>query len=374
MLPVFTVLIVAIKVIAAFSVLIILHEFGHFIVAKRSGVWVEEFGLGLPPRIFGKKIGETVYSLNWLPIGGFVKLHGETSSDEVVFPKRAFTKKKPLTRIAITLAGIVMNFILAIVSFAIIYFVLGIPGNTNIKIISVSQNSPAAAAGIQPNDLITKVNGTKVVTDTAFVAEISKFKGQKVDLTIERNKETLIDTIIPRLNPPVGEGALGVEFRVDEAIYFPPIWQRPFVSAWYGVKQTWDLSKAVVFGLGGAAQSVSKGQAPKGVVGPLGLIAIFKQFADLGLLPIINLIGVVSVNLAIVNLIPFPPLDGSRIALIVAEKLTKKKMTPKLEEKVYLIGFAVLIGLMILITSHEIPALIKSGSLTKYADTLLNQK
>src|SRR6266404_7838512 len=106
---------IIILVVIAFSLLIMIHELGHFVVAKISGVWVEEFGLGLPPRSFGKKIGETVYSLNWLPIGGFVKLHGETSSDQVVYKDRAFTNKKPLTRILITVAGIVMNFILAIV-------------------------------------------------------------------------------------------------------------------------------------------------------------------------------------------------------------------------------------------------------------------
>src|SRR6266446_7449854 len=132
MLGFFAILITIIKVVVAFSLLIILHEFGHFIIAKISGVWVEEFGMGLPPRIFGKKIGETVYSLNWLPIGGFVKLHGETSSDQVVYPDRAFTNKKPLTKIAITLAGIVMNLILAVACFAIVYVIMGIPGKINL--------------------------------------------------------------------------------------------------------------------------------------------------------------------------------------------------------------------------------------------------
>src|SRR5258708_40102170 len=112
MLQIGTILVIIIKVVIAFSALIMIHEFGHFIVAKISGVWVEEFGLGLPPRIFGKKFGETVYSLNALPIGGFVKLHGETGSDQIVYKDRAFTNKKPLTRILITVAGIVMNFIL----------------------------------------------------------------------------------------------------------------------------------------------------------------------------------------------------------------------------------------------------------------------
>ncbi len=374
MLAVLAVLLTIIKVVVAFSVLIMIHELGHFLVAKISGVWVEEYGLGLPPRIFGKKIGETVYSLNWLPIGGFVKLHGETSSDEVVYKDRAFTSKKPLTRILITVAGIVFNFILAIVGFAIIYGIMGIPGKINVQIVKISQNSPAALAAIMPNDIIEKVNNVKITSDTQFVSEIAKFKGQNVSLELLRNKETVNVNLTPRTNPPAGEGALGVEFKADQEIYFPPIWQRPFVALWYGAKQTFDLSKAVVFGLGGAVQSVSQGKSPQGLSGPVGILSIFKRIAELGILPLINLVAVISVNLAIINLIPFPPLDGSRIALVIAERLTKKKMTPKLEERVYLVGFAVLIGLMILITSHEIPALIKAGGFDKYANVLLNQK
>lgn len=371
---VITILIVAVKVILAFSALIIIHEFGHFIIAKISGVWVEEFGMGLPPRIFGKKIGETVYSLNWLPIGGFVKLHGETSSDEVVYPDRAFTNKKPLTRIAITLAGIVMNLILAVVCFAIVYSFLGIPGKINIQISKINEKSPAEVSGLMKGDIVQKVNNKEIINDSEFISEISKFKGQNVELTLLRDKKEVKVDITPRLYPPAGEGSLGIEFSDNQEVYFPPVWQRPFVGAWYGMKQTLTLCKAVIFGLGSAAQSVSHGQSPKGLTGVVGIFALFVEFAKLGVLPLINLVGVISVNLAIINIIPFPPLDGSRIALIIIEWITKKKMTAKLEEKVYLVGFVILIGLTILITSHEIPSLIKSGSVSNYANTLLNQK
>lgn len=374
MLPVITLLLTAIKVIIAFSALIMIHEFGHFIVAKISGVWVEEFGLGLPPRLFGKKIGETIYSLNWLPIGGFVKLHGETSSDEVVYPKRAFTNKRKVTKIAITIAGIVMNFILAVVLFAIVYSFVGIPGRIDILIQSVSEKSPAATAGILKDDIVNKVDNVDVTTGSKFIEEIGKFKGKSVSVEIKRGNKDIKLNVIPRLNPPLGEGSLGVEFRENQEIYFPPIWQRPFVGAWYGMKQTVDLSKAVVFGLGSAAQDVSRGKAPKGVVGPIGIIGFFIQFAQLGILPLINLVGVVSVNLAIINLIPFPPLDGSRIALVIAEWITKKKLTAKMEERVYIVGFAVLIILMLLITSREIPAVFKSGSLNNYVNSIMSQK
>jgi regulator of sigma E protease len=374
MLPVLSILFLIFKVIIAFSILIMIHELGHFIVAKRSGVWVEEFGLGLPPRIIGKKVGDTIYSLNWLPIGGFVRLHGETSSDQVVYPDKAFTNKKPLVKIAITLAGIVMNFILAIICFSILFFVSGIPGKVDLTILKVYPNSPAEMIGLQPDDIVSKVNGVTLKSDDDLKNEVSKFKGQSVSLEIIRDHKNIALNITPRTNPPAGEGSMGIQFGDVQEYYYPPIIQRPFVSVWYGVKQTFDLSKAVVLGLGNAAHSVSQGQSPEGLSGPVGIIAIAKRIAELGILALVNLVAVISVNLAIVNLIPFPPLDGSRIALIIAEKLTKKKMTPKLEERVYLVGFAVLIGIMILVTSHEIPALIKAGGFDKYADTLLSPK
>src|SRR3989304_7001965 len=136
--PVITILIIAVKVIVAFSALILIHELGHFIVAKKSGVWVEEVCLGLPPRIKGIKIGETLYSINWLPFGGFVKLHGETAEDVVVYPDRAFTNKNKLTKIAITVAGIVMNFILAVACFAVVYSITGIETDViNVQVIEV---------------------------------------------------------------------------------------------------------------------------------------------------------------------------------------------------------------------------------------------
>src|SRR5260221_9578042 len=204
MLSTFAVLIVIVKVILAFSALIIIHELGHFIVAKKSGVLVEEFGMGLPPRIFGKKIGETVYSLNWLPIGGFVKLHGETSSDEVVYPDRAFTNKKPLTKIAITLAGIVMNLILAVACFAIVYVIMGIPGKINLTITGVSSQSPAESIGLRQGDIIKKIDNVSITNDSGLKAEIEKEKGNIVPIEILRGGKTIDLKITPRVNPPAG--------------------------------------------------------------------------------------------------------------------------------------------------------------------------
>src|SRR6266404_3372418 len=190
MLGFFAILITIIKVVVAFSLLIMIHELGHFVVAKISGVWVEEFGLGLPPRIIGKKIGDTVYSLNWLPIGGFVKLHGETSSDQVVYKDKAFTNKRKSTRILITIAGIAMNFLLAVVCFAIVYGISGIPGKVDIEIMSISPNSPAQVAGILKGDIVEKVNNIEV-TDANFTSEVGKSKGKETSIELLRNGKTI---------------------------------------------------------------------------------------------------------------------------------------------------------------------------------------
>lgn len=374
--PVITILIIALKVIIAFSVLIIIHELGHFIVAKKSGVWVEEFGLGLPPRIKGIKIGETLYSINWLPFGGFVKLHGETAEDVVVYPDRAFTNKRKLTKIAITVAGIVMNFILAVACFAVVYSITGIEtGKIDVQVIEVADNSPAKIAGLKPDDIVKKLGDQSISSTQNFQNEIAKYKGKKVSIELVRKEDgqtvSKILEITPRLAPPEGQGPLGVEIADVPEIYFPPVWQRPFVGAWYGLKQALSVSYAVVFGLGTAVQSVTQGKAPEHVVGVVGIFALFIQFAKLGFLPILNLIGLVSINLAIINIIPFPPLDGSRVAIAIAEGLTKKKMTPSLESKIYTIGMVILLGLMLLVTAREIPQLIKSGSLSNFVTSLL---
>lgn len=367
-------LLVILAIILSFSVLILIHELGHFVTAKRSGVWVEEFGLGLPPRLWGKKIGDTVYSINWLPIGGFVKLHGETSSDKVIYKEKAFTNKTKLQKIIITLAGIFMNFVLAVICFSAVFFFTGIPGKVNVLITNISEKSPAQASGIQKDDIIEKVNDRVITNDTDFIQEISNNKGKEITLTIKRENELIETKITPRVDPPAGEGSLGVQFAPNQESYFPPILERPFISVWHGLKQTVEVTKGVVLGLGSVAQSVSQGESPQGVTGPVGIISILKRIAEWGIVPLINLVGLISINLAIINLIPFPPLDGSRVLQVLIEWLTKKKMTPKMEERVYFAGFAILIGLTILITSREIPAVISSGGLNNYADTLLNQK
>src|SRR3990167_4415696 len=172
------------------SILVLIHEFGHFIMAKRSGIGVEEFGFGLPPRAFGKKIGETIYSINWLPFGGFVRLHGENSDEKLTKPERAFINKGKWTRTKIILAGVVMNFILGITAFAVSYSFLGIPRNTeNVKIVEVRENTPAETAGFMVDDIVRSVNGLSVKSNDQFISEVEKYKGREINISVQRNNE-----------------------------------------------------------------------------------------------------------------------------------------------------------------------------------------
>ena len=369
------ILLMGLKGFLVLSVLILVHELGHFIVARWFGVWAEEFGLGLPPRALGKKIGETIYSLNWLPIGGFVKLHGETLSEKPEFPEKAFTGKSKIARAVISLAGVVMNFILALICFAIVYSFVGIPRETgNIRITDISAASPAQVAGILVGDVVRKVDKEAVGTTKGFIAYIEEHKGKTVKIEVERTVENVVErkiiSLIPRQIPPEGEGPLGVAITSTE-IYFPPIWQRPFVGAWYGAGEAVSTSRAVVLGLFGVAGDVSHGQIPKGTVGPFGIFALIEYVSRQGLLPLIQFIGLVSINLAIINLVPFPPLDGSRVFFIGIEALVGRKMLPKIENIVQSVGMGLLLLLMLAITIREVPAAIRAGTITKFVESIV---
>ncbi len=367
---------VLIKTIVAFSTLILAHEFGHFIVAKKSGVWVEEFGFGLPPRLGAKKIGETIYSINLLPIGGFVRLHGETQDGKPSYPKYAFINKSKKKRVAISLAGILANFVLAVCLFAILYSFQGLAKDERVKIVEVVSNSPAAEAGFEKEDQIFAVNDNEVLNVASFQEITALKKGQELQVFIKRQEEgglkqkTLLVT--PRVDHPADQGPLGVVVApLRTYVYYPPLWQRPFIGVYYGFKDALFLSQAIVVGLFGLAGEVSQAQIPEEVVGPFGILALFAYVAKLGLLPLINFTGVFSVNLAILNLVPFPPLDGSRVLFIGVERALGKKILPKIESGAHIAGMIVLIALMLALTGREIPKLLKAGSISSFAESIL---
>ncbi len=353
------------------SILVLVHELGHFLVAKKSGVWVEEFGFGIPPRLFGKKVGETIYSLNLFPFGGFVRLHGELTEENVTKPKRSFMGKSKKAKIAIISAGVVMNFILAIFCFAIVYSFSGIPRVTeDVRIVEVFENSPADSAGLVAEDIVYEIAGANVATIDEFINVVGENKEKEINFQVIRGEEQLSVSLTPRETPPEGEGPVGVAITTMET-YFPPFWQRPFIGAYHGFQEALFWGGAVVGGFGKMIVDLFAGQAPKDIAGPVGIFAITTEAASHGILTLINFVGVFSVNLAVLNFIPFPGLDGGRLLFIGIESVFGKKVLPKIEPTIHAVGLLVLIGLLLLITVHDIRGLIAAGSLSGFLENVL---
>ncbi len=357
--------------IIVLSILVLVHEFGHFLAARRANIWVEEFGFGIPPRVWGKKIGETLYSLNLLPFGGFVKLHGENLEEAVQNPERAFINKDKKTRILIVVAGVFMNFILAILAFSFVYSFSGIPRETGkVKIVEVMEGSPAKESGLKRDDLIRKVNALPVTTNEEFIKIIEGLKGKEVILEVERQDGVYEIKAIPRENPPPQEGALGVIITSSE-IYYPPFWQRPFWGVYFGFKEAIFWGKVVVEGLYKTIYGLFAGIVPKDIAGPVGIFAMTQEISKFGILALVNFIGILSVNLAILNIIPFPALDGGRLFFIIIESIFGKKVIPKVEAAIHTVGLVILILLAFIVTFYDIQRLILSGGITGYLESVM---
>ena len=339
----FLLIIIALLVL---SILILVHELGHFIAAKISGVWVEEFGIGLPPRVWGKKVGETIYSINALPFGGFVRLHGETSDQEISKPEKSFLNKSALARIFIALAGIIMNFVLATLAFTIIFYFTGIL--RGVEIVEIIPDSPAATAGLEVGDQILKV-GTKKIGNPDYFGEIIAGNiGQTVSFEIYRGgvNKTFEITLRDSFNDK--EGALGVVYRPAE-IYYAPLWQSPFVYSYAAILKTYDYSERIFAGFGIIFGQLFGGHVPEGVAGPVGVTAIVAEVTKLGFLPLLEFVGIISINLALLNLIPFPALDGSRVMFVILESIIGKKMVYKIESRAHTVGMSILLVLLLLL-------------------------
>ncbi|MCL4383835.1 site-2 protease family protein [Patescibacteria group bacterium] len=350
--------------LVALSILVLVHELGHFMAAKFTGVKVEEFGLGLPPRIFGKKIGETVFSLNWLPIGGFCKLYGEDPTEAAAIKsgsKRTFFAKNPWQKLLIVVGGVVMNMVLAVVVFSVVYEITGIPTETQrVTIVEVAKGSPAEKAGLKTNDVITKVEGVTVHQPTEVTNEVAKYKGKNVQLIIanEQAKTEKEVTVPVRENPPAGEGALGVAISNTEMVKVP--WWQFYKGIGAGFKEAYFWGKIIVDGVAQMVSTLASGRIPKDVAGPIGMYQATTSIRQAGgLLAVFHFFAIVSVNLAVVNILPFPALDGGRIIFVLYEFIFRKRANEKFEAMVNNVGMMILLGLVLLITVGDITRIIK---------------
>ncbi|MCE5220468.1 MAG: M50 family metallopeptidase [Clostridium sp.] len=327
-----------IMAILAFGILIIVHELGHFTLAKLNGVRVEEFSIGMGPKIFSKQGKETKYSLGIFPIGGYVKMMGE---EENVEDERSFSAKSPLRRISIIIAGVFMNYVLAIVIFTCIIHNFGY----RTTIISEIQNAtPAYEAGLLKGDKILKTGNSKVFSNDDILTDIYLSKGEQIKFLIDRNGEKKEIAITPRTNEE-GQFKIGVVFENVE---------NPGVGT--SVKQSLNQTVSLVSQTFKGLKMIFTGQAnlKTDVGGPLTIVKISAETAKAGIWNLANFVGFLSVNLAVFNLLPFPALDGGWCVILLIELITRRKVPDKIVGVLNYVGFAALIGLMILVTIKDI--------------------
>ncbi|MBX4187712.1 MAG: RIP metalloprotease RseP [Candidatus Doudnabacteria bacterium] len=343
------------------GILVFVHELGHFVMAKRSGMKVEEFGFGFPPRIFGIKKGETIYSINWIPVGGFVKIMGEDGNDTV--NPQSFASKGFWPRFATLIAGVTMNVIFAWVILSIAMGI-GLPtvitesehipdsakiNNPSIVFSGVKKDSPADVAGLKVGDKILAVNGEQVDSIEEMQTLTKNRGGQETNFTVSRGNESIDKTLTPRQSPPEGEGPLGVSLDVVAQVAYP-WYEVPF----RGAVATWNL----LFGTISAFVTVidqwlSGNSVGDQLSGPVGIAVLTRDVAQLGFIYLLQFTALLSINLAVVNAVPFPALDGGRILFLVIEKIRGKKLPETAEGVANTIGFALLILLMVFVTVRD---------------------
>jgi len=340
------------------AVLVLIHELGHFIAAKKNGILVEEFGLGFPPRVWGKKIGETLYSINLLPIGGFVKLFGEEYHEDKKVDKklleRTFYHKKPWQKAIVIVAGVVNNFLLAWILISYL-FTQGVPTPVNNVVVEqVQPGTPAASAGLEAGDILMSLRSadeTFELTDTQELVTYSKkYGGQTVHFTLERDGKTMETALIPRANPPEGQGALGVVITsYIEKKY--PWYQAPF----FGLQHSFEITFRIVTEFGKTIGRLASGQgAGVEVAGPVGIARYTGDVIKFGNNAVLELVALLSLNLAVINILPFPALDGGRLVFVIYEWVTKRRVNKRFEQYTNLIGMISLLALAAVITVNDI--------------------
>lgn len=370
------------------SVLVFAHELGHFFTARRLGVKAEEFGFGFPPRalgfyrnkfkkwrlVFGSKTYEsleksadeninpnpksTIYSLNWLPLGGFVKIKGQDGDDK--HDKDSFASQKIWKRLVILAAGVIMNVFLAWGLFSIGYMI-GLPQVTetasknaiisepSVIIASVIPDSPAATAGLQPGDIIKQVGGQIITSESALQEIIGASDGQTVSLAVNRNGED-IDVLAEPASKDGGRATIGVAIFASGTVRYP------FFSAIFeGAKTTGLMLKEITVAFGSLFSNLFQGKpVADQFAGPIGIANVTGEAARLGFIYLLQFTALLSLNLAIINILPFPALDGGRILFLLVEKLKGRPVKQELEGAIHNIGFLLLIALIIFVTYKDI--------------------
>ena len=357
------------------GLLVVIHELGHFLVARRNGIKAEEFGFGFPPRIFGiykkgndkngsaswrivwggKEIEseDTIYSLNWFPIGGFVRIKGENGEGEK--DKDSFASKSPWIRTKVLFAGVLMNFILAWVLLSCT-FMLGtyqdVTGmhDPNAKVLAegIDDNSPAQAMGMHIGDvLVSGGSGIQFRQVSDVQNYINSNRGKEISLTVERGKNQLVLTGVPRTNDVPGQGALGIS-SIGEVV---TVHYSFFESLWNGILEIGSILLLMFFVI---KELFSGNHAGLTVTGVVGIASYTGQIIPLGFSFLLRFAAILSVNLGFINALPIPALDGGRVLFVVIEKIKGSPVKQRTEQIFHTVGFFILITLMIVVTYFDL--------------------
>ncbi len=352
-------IVTALVFIGLLLLLVLVHEWGHFITAKKAGCRVEEFGFGFPPRLLAVNYHGTKYSLNLLPIGGFVKIEGE-DMQEVTPGPTSFGSKSATWRVIILSAGVFMNLVLAVVLLSV-QSVVGMPtlvtdsnagelSEYKSYIMDVAADSPAAAAELQEFDRIVRINEVSDPTIEEIQGIINQASGQEINLEIERQGQHQTRVITPRINPPEGQGAMGVSLAATGLKKWP-WWQAPFI----GLERTGQMIVAIISQFGSLIQrAFTQGGLGDTLTGPIGIAIYTKEAAQLGMSYLLEFAALISINLAIINILPLPALDGGRIVFVLMAKVVGRRLPGKFETITHTAGFILLIALMIAITFKDV--------------------
>ena len=329
--------------IFVFGVLVTVHEFGHFITAKMTGMRVDEFAIGFGPKIYQQKDGETLYSLRAIPLGGYNKIAGMDPDDPV--EPNAFNSKPIPARMLVILAGALMNFILPIILFSGIFMVEGRLQLVNEPVLgNVVEEMAAARAGLKAGDRIVTIDGKNVETWTDVVLNLRKAGTEEVTLTAERDGVLQTYKMTPMFDKDAGRPLIGVSPKFSkESLGF-------FGSIKEGFIYTKNIGLSMVSGL----YRIVSGNAPADVAGPIGVAQMAGQVAEKGLLPLMNFVAFLSINLGVINLLPLPALDGGHFVLLLLEALRGKPLGGKAMTNIQMVGVALILALTVFSTFKDI--------------------
>lgn len=336
------------------SFIVFFHELGHFLLAKLNKIRVLEFSIGFGPRLLTKTIGETRYSVKAIPLGGSCEMEGmleEIDDEKVELTEKSFVNKGKLARISVIIAGPLFNFILAIL---LSFIVINFKGYNEPFITEVVENSPAMEAGIEAGDLIVSINGKKIHNSPSVSLRMMTYKGDEpLKVKVKRDKQIKEFLVLPKQDETTGKYAMGVILSYD----------RVYGSFAEHLKQAWYETGFFIESTVTSLKMMITGQAKMNdMIGPVGLTSVVGQaikdergaIDSNAVFNIMNLASLISANLGVINLLPIPAFDGGRLLLILIEAIRGKKMKPKTEEKVIVIGFMILIGLSVLILFNDV--------------------